>query len=111
MPSTSKKQHNLMEAVAHNPAFAKKVGIKQSVGQDFANADKGKKFKQGGNMKTKKMAMGGMGSVKTGAPNKDGIAEKGKTRGTQIKMAGNSVGNGPLVNTMKKGGMAKKKMK
>lgn len=28
-----------MEAVAHNPDFAKKVGIPQSVGQDFANAD------------------------------------------------------------------------
>ena len=48
MPSVSKKQHNLMEAVAHNPAFAKKVGISQSVGKDFAAADKGKKFKGGG---------------------------------------------------------------
>lgn len=37
-----------MAAVAHNPAFAKKVGIKQSVGQDFTSADKGKKFKGGG---------------------------------------------------------------
>lgn len=37
-----------MEAVAHNPAFAKKVGIPQSVGKDFANADKGKKFASGG---------------------------------------------------------------
>jgi hypothetical protein len=48
MPSKSKKQHNLMEAVAHNKAFAKKVGIKQSVGKDFAEADKGKAFKKGG---------------------------------------------------------------
>ena len=48
MPSTSKKQHNFMEAVANNPAFAKKVGIKQSVGKDFAAADKDKKFKKGG---------------------------------------------------------------
>ncbi len=40
MPSKSKKQHNLMEAVAHSPAFAKKVGIKQSVGKEFAEADK-----------------------------------------------------------------------
>jgi hypothetical protein len=48
MPSKSKKQHNLMEAVAHSPAFAKKVGIKQSVGKEFAAADKGKKFKKGG---------------------------------------------------------------
>jgi hypothetical protein len=48
MPSTSKKQHNFMEAVANNPKFAKKVGIKQSVGKDFETADKGKKFKKGG---------------------------------------------------------------
>lgn len=51
MPSTSKKQHNLMAAVAKNPAFAKKVGIKQSVGEDFLQADKGKKFARGGDMK------------------------------------------------------------
>ena len=48
MPSTSKKQHNFMEAVAHNAAFAKKVGVPQSVGKDFSAADKGKKFGSGG---------------------------------------------------------------
>ena len=48
MPSTSKKQHNFMEAIAHNKAFAKKVGVPQSVGQDFSKADKGKTFKKGG---------------------------------------------------------------
>ena len=48
MPSKSPSQHRLMEAVAHNPAFAKKVGIPQTVGKDFASADKGKKFKEGG---------------------------------------------------------------
>jgi hypothetical protein len=37
-----------MEAIANNPKFAKKVGIKQSVGQEFSTADKGKKFKGGG---------------------------------------------------------------
>lgn len=40
MPSTSKKQHNFMEAIAHSPEFAKKAGVAQSVGQDFADADK-----------------------------------------------------------------------
>jgi hypothetical protein len=45
MPSTSKKQHNFMEAVAHNASFAKKVGVPQSVGQEFSKADKGMKFK------------------------------------------------------------------
>jgi hypothetical protein len=50
MPSTSKKQHNFMAAVANNPAFAKKAGVPQSVGKDFNNADKGKTFKRGGDM-------------------------------------------------------------
>jgi len=48
MPSKSKKQHNFMAAIAHNPAFAKKVGVPQSVGKDFNEADKRKKFKTGG---------------------------------------------------------------
>jgi hypothetical protein len=48
MPSKSSSQHNLMAAVAHNPAFAKKVGISQKVGKEFAKADKGKEFKGGG---------------------------------------------------------------
>ena len=50
MPSNSKKQAHLMAAVAHNPAFAKKVGIPQSVGKDFNQADKGKTFKKGGDI-------------------------------------------------------------
>ena len=54
MPSSSKKQHNLMAAVAHSPSFAKKVGIKQSVGKEFMSADKGKKFAGGGEMKSEK---------------------------------------------------------
>jgi len=53
MPSSSKKQHNFMEAIAHNPGFAKKVGVPQSVGKDFSNADKGKTFSKGGDMATK----------------------------------------------------------
>lgn len=56
MPSTSKKQHNFMEAVAHSPKFAKKAGVPQSVGKEFAKADKGMKFRQGG---VKRMASGG----------------------------------------------------
>ena len=53
MPSTSKAQHKFMEAIAHNPGFAKKVGVPQSVGKDFSNADKGKTFSKGGDMATK----------------------------------------------------------
>jgi hypothetical protein len=47
MPSKSKKQHNLMAAVANNPAFAKKVGISKSIGEEFMKADKTKKFVSG----------------------------------------------------------------
>jgi hypothetical protein len=31
----------MMAGVAHNPAFAAKVGVPQSVGQEFNQADKG----------------------------------------------------------------------
>jgi len=48
MPSKSKKQHNFMEAIAHSKEFAKKAGVPQSVGKDFAAADKGRKFGTGG---------------------------------------------------------------
>jgi hypothetical protein len=108
MPSTSKKQHNFMAAVANNPSFAKKAGVPQSVGKEFSNADKNRKFKEGGDTMAskmnagfmammakkkgapaKKMASGGMtkmGSVKTAAPSRDGIATKGKTKGTMVTM-------------------------
>ena len=43
-----------MEAVAHNPSFAKKAGIPQSVGKDFSAADKGRKFGRGGMAATNK---------------------------------------------------------
>jgi hypothetical protein len=106
MPSVSKKQHNLMAAVANNPAFAKKVGIPQSVGQEFNKADKGKTFKKGGMMKhsdikqdmpmMKKVAgeavkghekrmhkMAGGGVTRA-----DGCVMKGHTKGKMVKMAG-----------------------
>jgi hypothetical protein len=117
MPSTSKKQHNFMAAIAHSPSFAKKAGVPVSVGKGFVTADKGKKFSKGGDMKHEdvkmdkkmmqkavnkhegrlhkgaamtKLAKGGvapskMGAVKTSAT-RDGVASKGKTKGTMIAM-------------------------
>ena len=103
-----------MEAIAHNPAFAKKVHVPQSVGKEFVTADKGKKFRSGGmthddikqdmpmmkkvaakavkghEQKMHKMAKGGTASARA-----DGAATKGKTKGTMIAMCG--------------GGMAKRK--
>lgn len=57
MPSTSKKQHNFMAAVAHSPSFAKKAGVPMSVGKEFVTADKGKKFSKGGDMKHEDVKM------------------------------------------------------
>ena len=51
MPVVSKKQEKFMQAVANNPKFAKKVGVKQSIGREFTKEK---------DMKTKKMNMGGM---------------------------------------------------
>ena len=245
MPSTSKKQHNFMEAIANNKKFAEKVHVPQSVGRDFVKADKGKKFGKGGNtmmrkkmdprvmaammaqqqaqqqpqqpmvapspapmsaapagapgmkhggktmkkmakggmtdddmkqdkkmikrafgmhdkqehkgehtdlsklkkggmamkkptmkyeeysktgkpmgMKTVKMAQGGetmgprsmsedveKGSNKLGKHGESKVQKSGHTRAMEPKMKGNDIGNGPAINTMKKGGMAKKPMK
>ena len=58
MPSTSKKQHNFMAAIAKNPGFAKKVGIPRSVGEEFLTADKGKKFSMGGKLQSRGNAPG-----------------------------------------------------
>jgi len=106
MPSVSKKQHNLMAAVANNPAFAKKVGIPQSVGQEFNKADKGKTFKKGGMMKhsdikqdmpmMKKVAGEAVKSHEKkmhkmaggGVTRADGCVMKGHTKGKMVKMAG-----------------------
>jgi len=57
MPSTSKKQHNFMAAIANSPSFAKKAGVPMSVGKEFVTADKGKKFSKGGEMKHEDVKM------------------------------------------------------
>ena len=57
MPSKSKEQRNLMAAAAHNPAFAKKVGVPVKVAKEFNAADKGRKFARGGEMKHSDVAM------------------------------------------------------
>lgn len=42
MPSKSKRQAKFMQAAAHNPSFAKKANIPQSVAKEFNDADKRK---------------------------------------------------------------------
>ena len=122
MPAKSAKQERFMQAVAHSPAFAKKVGVPTSVGKEFTKSGGGmaesKKMvgKEVSFMKKKgapasmikheegemkKMAKGGiaaskMGAVKTAAPSRDGLAVKGKTKGKQIVMAGNKMCGGGM---------------
>jgi len=88
MPSKSPAQHNLMAAVAHNPAFAKKVGIPQRVGKEFNEADKGKKFKGGGlydniNAKRERISEGSGEKMRRigskGAPTAEAFRESAKT--------------------------------
>ena len=103
-----------MAAAAHNPAFAKKVGVPVSVAKEFNQADKGKKFNKGGDMKHSDMSKDkpmmkkvakeevkahekSMHGMKKGgmacAPKKmakggsiDGCAIRGKTKATMVKM-------------------------
>jgi hypothetical protein len=99
MPSVSKKQHNFMAAVANNPEFAKKAGVPQSVGKEFSNADKNRKFSKGGDtMATTKM---GKPTMKPGMSTaKDGMKKP-------TPMANTSMG-GMGGMDMKKGGMPMK---
>ena len=86
MPSTSKKQHNFMAAIANNPKFAKKVGVPQSVGKDFNKADKGKTFKEGGTMKPVDMKKNpGMAKLPTAVRNKMGYMKEGGMAKSDMK--------------------------
>jgi len=99
MPSTSKKQHNFMEAIAHSPSFAKKVGVPQSVGQDFSKADKGKTFKQGGDT----MATKGVNPFAKFEKSGKDVEKKGMKEGSKADMALDK----KQMMGMKKGGMKK----
>jgi hypothetical protein len=117
MPSKSKSQHNLMQAVAHSPAFAKKVGIPTSVGKDFAAADKGKKFKAGGlyaniNAKRERIAEGSGEKMRRvgskGAPTAQAFKDSTKT--VKMKDGGPSlaVGRGEKLPVSRGAGLTEK---
>jgi hypothetical protein len=76
-------------------SFMKKKGAPASMIKHEMGEMKGMKKMANGGMTTAKM-----GAVKTAAPSKDGVATKGKTKGTMVKMAASK----PLG--MKKGGYA-----
>lgn len=113
MPSTSKKQHKFMQAVAHSPEFAKKAGVPQSVGKDFSNADKGRKFAKGGDMKeSKEMVKKEIGFMKkAGAPKsmiKHEMAESKMAKGGATSLAKHASMPASKAHAgLKAGGMAK----
>jgi hypothetical protein len=74
-------------------SFMKKKGAPKSMVKHEEAEMKG--MKKGGYAKGG-IAPSKMGAVKTAAPSRDGVAVKGKTRGTMVKMAG--------AKGMKKGG-------
>jgi len=117
MPSKSPAQHRLMEAVAHNPSFAKKVGIPVSVGKDFSSADKGKKFKDGGlyeniHAKQQRIAEGSGEKMRRvgskGAPTADAFKQSEKT--AKMKSGGVSlaVGRGEKLPVERGAGLTQK---
>ena len=108
MPAVSKKQEKFMQAVAHNPSFAKKVGVPQSVGREFTKKEGGTVksgisktlptsaqmgnmgMKKGGEMKESKKMMEKEVSFmkKKGAPKsmiKHEMAEAGMKKGGKAK--------------------------
>jgi len=101
MPAKSAKQLKLMQAVANNPKFAKKVNIPQSVGEEYSKESKmyNKKMMMGG--KVKKMMGGGMAMAdKAGARAMDPrMAMAMDARRRQAAMGG-----------MKKGGSVKNEL-
>ena len=86
MPSTSKKQHGFMAAVANNPKFAKKVGVSKTVGEEFMKADNGRKFKAGGLKEVDSDSNPGLSKLPTEVRNKMGYMKKGGMAHSDIKM-------------------------
>ncbi len=106
-----------MEAVAHNPKFAKKVGVPQSVGKDFAKADEGKKFAGGGlyaniNAKRERIAEGSGEKMRkpgtAGAPTSKAFKESAKTAKMKEGGVSLSVGRGEKLPAEKGAGLTAK---
>ena len=106
-----------MEAVAHNPAFAKKVGISQKVGKEFAKADEGKKFKGGGlydniNAKRERIAEGSGEKMRRvgskGAPTAQAFVDSAKTAKKKEGGVSLAVGRGEKLPTKQGAGLTQK---
>jgi len=102
-----------MAAVAHSPGFAKKAGVPQSVGRDFNEADKGRKFSKGGDTMATNPKMAAIMAAKRAGPS------RGAPMGGMPPGAGAGAGGPPMPTApapggmpgMKKGGETKKMAK
>ena len=127
MPAKSEKQKKFMDAAAHNPAFAKQVGIPVPVAKEFSGASKGLKFGKGSDtsrpdlqkVNKPKTLHGKMSIMKEGGDtmatkmNPGMMAMMAKKKGMSTAKDGMKRPT-PMANTsmaggmgMKKGGMAK----
>ena len=106
-----------MEAVAHNPSFAKKVGIPTKVGKEFAKADEGKKFKGGGlyeniHAKRERIAEGSGEKMRRvgskGAPTADAFRESAKIVKKKDGGPSLAVGRGEKLSVDKGAGLTQK---
>ena len=106
-----------MEAVAHSPKFAKKVGIPQKVGKEFADADKGKKFKSGGlyaniHAKQERIAHGSKEYMRKpgakGAPTAEAFKQSAKTAKMKKGGVSLSIGRGEKLPVSKGAGLTAK---
>ena len=119
-----------MAAVANNASFAKKAGVPQSVGKEFTAADKGMKFGSGSGTRADRQGVnkpktdhGGQALFKKGGsmaskmnPGMMAMMAKKKAGAKKMSTGGMPMKDGKPAfigdgkGTMKKGGMAMKKM-
>ena len=102
--SKSQKQARTMAAAAHDPTFAKKVGIKQSVAKEFNKADRGTKQLSNA-MKHKKKASEGIEGITMTTRNTMEAKKKSKPDFLDLDKDGNK------KEPMKKAAADKKKNK
>jgi len=115
MPSKSPSPHRLMQAAAHTKGgFG---GVPQKVGKEFAKADKGKQFKEGGlydniHAKRERISEGSGEKMRRvgskGAPTAEAFRESAKT--AKLKEGGPSlaVGRGEKLSTKQGAGLTEK---
>jgi Domain of unknown function (DUF6321) len=114
MPSKSPAQHKLMEAVAHNPAFAKKAGIPVKVGKEFTKADsmkagglyanihaKQERIKQGSDEKMRRPGA-------EGAPTAEAFKQSAKTVNKKEGGPSLAVGRGEKLSVDRGAGLTQK---